>query len=52
MTAMFPDYTSERINYGMIKTFLDIIVLAMLNGELMRVRAYNDINYPISVIYI
>ena len=30
---MFPDYTSERINYGMIKTFLDIIVLAMLNGE-------------------
>jgi PadR family transcriptional regulator PadR len=30
---MFPDYTSERLNDSMIKTFLDIIVLAMLYGE-------------------
>ncbi len=33
MTAMFPDYSPERLNDSMIKTFLDIIVLAMLNGE-------------------
>ena len=30
---MFPDYAPERLNDSMIKTFLDIIVLAMLNGE-------------------
>jgi len=33
MTTMFPDYAPEKLNDSMIKTFLDIIVLAMLNGE-------------------
>jgi DNA-binding PadR family transcriptional regulator len=33
MTTMFPDYISERLNDSMIKNYLDIIVLAMLNSE-------------------
>jgi DNA-binding PadR family transcriptional regulator len=33
MTTMFPDYISERLNDSMIKNYLDIIVIAMLNDE-------------------
>lgn len=33
MTTMYPEYTPEKLNDSMIKTFLDVIVLAMLNGE-------------------
>jgi hypothetical protein len=33
MTAMSWDYTPERLNDSMTRTFLDTIVLAMLSGE-------------------